>query len=133
MLSCAKKTALMLAVLVLAAGCGKKKEASAPVAPVETSAETPAAVPAGTPQANSTVEVNQSLADADAAIKAKAYDKAVQALLAVQNQKQLSEQQAAEARNRMIGLQASLAQAVANGDPNAKAAADMLRAAHTAH
>lgn len=133
MLSCAKKTALMMAVLVLAAGCGKKKEASAPVVPVETSAETPTVVPASTPQANSTVEVNQSLADADAAIKAKAYDKAVQALLAVQNQKQLSEQQAAEARNRMIGLQASLAQAVANGDPNAKAAADMLRAAHMAH
>ena len=129
-----KRTALVLSVVTLAAGCGKQKELPAPETPAAAPAETPAAAPAAAPVAQpvaGAVDVNQSFAAADAAMKAKAYDKAVQAMLAVQNQRQLSDQQAEAARNRMIGLQASLAQAVASGDPSAKAAADMLRAAHT--
>jgi hypothetical protein len=38
--------------------------------------------------------VNQAFAETDAALKAKAYDKAVQSLLAVQQQKALTAQQA---------------------------------------
>ena len=68
---------------------------------------------------------------ADAALKEKAYQRSVQCLLAVQNQKQLTDQQAEEARRRMVGLQSSLADGIANGDPNAIAAAELLRRSAT--
>ena len=61
-------------------------------------------------------------------MKAHDYEKAVDALLAVQRQRQLSEQQAALYQSQMRTLQRDLAGALARGDPAAKAAADKLRA-----
>jgi hypothetical protein len=51
-------------------------------------------------------------------------------MLAIQ-QANLNAQQAELARQQMANLQRNLASAVANGDPNAKAAADLIRAAHS--
>lgn len=104
-------------------GCGKKEEpvpAPAPVAP----AAAPAAVPAAVQ--NAAIIPDARLAESQAAIKAGEYDKAAEALISLRRT-QMSEQQAAVAAAQMRQLQGSLAQAVASGDPRAKAAADRLR------
>lgn len=104
-------------------GCGKKKEpvpAPAPVAP----AAAPAAVPAAVQ--NAAIIPDARLAESQAAIKAGEYDKAAEALISLRRT-QMTEQQAAAAAAQMRQLQGSLAQAVASGDPRAKAAADRLR------
>lgn len=75
-------------------------------------------------------DAKQAMADADAAIRQREYEKAARTLMAIQ-QAQLNAQQAAAARQQMISFQRTLANAVASGDPNAKAAADLLRASHT--
>jgi hypothetical protein len=112
-------------------GCSKKEDATAPApsaptssatAPAENNARSSAAV----------IDAKPVLAKIDTAYKAREYDEAADALLALQRQK-LSEQQALEARNRMIQFQRDLAGAVAAGDPKAKAAADKLRASATVH
>ena len=131
-----KSFVLILALVFSLAGCSKKVEAPPPVA--APAAETPAPAPkAATPAASSAImpsaDINKSFADADAAMKMKAYDQAAKALLAAQMQKNITDQQAAEARSRMVGLQRGLAQAIANGDASAKAAADLIRQAHTVH
>jgi hypothetical protein len=126
----------------LLVGCSKKEEASAP-APATTAATTPepspAAAPAEAPQAEpsgpildtaTTGDAKAAIAEADAALRQKEYEKAVRTMLAVQ-QAQLNAQQAAAAHQAMIALQRNLANAVASGDPSAKAAADALRAAHS--
>jgi hypothetical protein len=60
-------------------------------------------------------------------MKAKDYQRAAATLIAVQ-QMPLNEQQANALRGQMVQLQATLAGAVASGDPQAKAAAEKLRA-----
>jgi precorrin-3B methylase len=75
-------------------------------------------------------DAKAAMADADAAIRQKEYEKAVRTMLAIQ-QAHLNAQQAELARQQMANLQRNLASAVANGDPNAKAAADLIRAAHS--
>jgi precorrin-3B methylase len=77
-----------------------------------------------------TGDAKQAIADADAALRQREYEKAVRTMLAVQ-QAQLNAQQAEAARQQMIALQRNLANAVASGDPNAAAAAAVLRAAHS--
>lgn len=121
------KTTMMVVIASVAiTGCSKKATTAAPPADIGTN------VPAVTTSAASAnvsapIVVQQSFAEVDAALKQKDYQKAAQTLLTVQEQKQLTDQQSQEARNRMIGLQKSLAQAIANGDPNAKAAGEVLR------
>jgi hypothetical protein len=68
-----------------------------------------------------------AMADADAAIHQKEYEKAAKLMLAIQ-QTQMDRQQAALAHQQMVAFQRNLAMAIASGDPNAKAAADVLRA-----
>jgi hypothetical protein len=70
-----------------------------------------------------------AMAEADAALRQREYEKAVRTMMAVQ-QAQLNAQQAAAARQQMIALQRNLANAVASGDPNAAAASQLLRGAH---
>jgi uncharacterized lipoprotein YajG len=128
----AKISIVLLAMIAALAGCGKKPQTQTAITPP---ADAPvAATPTPAPTASATPpvvqNVNQSFTEVDAALKAKSYDKAVVTLLAVQRQQALSAEQAEEALNRMRGLQANLAAAVAAGDPNAKAAADRLRQAH---
>ena len=91
-----------------------------------------ATAPAAAPSATTTppADTGKFLADCDAALKTGAYDKAAQALLAAQAQKNLTEQQANEARSRMVGLQRGLADAIARGDASAIAAANLIRQAH---
>ena len=108
-------------------GCKKKEETSAapPVPPANAeSAASPVAAPAA--NAPATFDANKYFADTDAALKAKEYDKAVQSLFALQQQR-LTDQQAQAAHNRMIQIQSSLAGAVLSGDPRARAAAEMIR------
>lgn len=131
----AKKTIFILAVIAAATGCGKKQEKPAASTPPPDMATAAVPAPASSAGAAPMVvqNVNQSFTEVDAALKAKSYDRAVQTLLAVQRQQALSAEQAQEARNRMLGLQANLAAAVAAGDPDAKAAAERLRQSHMVH
>ena len=114
-------------VLALSACSKKAAVAATPPPPADAAAATPTpAAPVNVPASS---DVNQSMAAFDKAMQQRAYDQAVANLLAVQNQKNLSDQQAREARNRMAALQKNLANGVAAGDPNAIAAANQLRAA----
>jgi hypothetical protein len=70
-----------------------------------------------------------AMAEADAALRQREYEKAVKTMLAIQ-QAQLNAQQAALARQQMLNLQRNLANAIASGDPNAVAAGELLRQAH---
>ena len=87
----------------------------------QASSPSAAAQPAGAPEAKA------ALADGDAALKARDYERAVADALALQRQ-QLTEAQSQAAAAQMVRLQRDLATAVASGDPKAKAAADALRA-----
>ena len=128
-----KRLGAVAVAIVLLASCSKKEEAPPPVAGPEPAAASPAAPIAPSAGANqgqvntaSTANPSAALSEADAALKAREYERAVQAMLLVQ-QANLNEQQAAAARNQMTRLQNDLATAVARGDPRAKAAADLLR------
>jgi len=120
----------LTASLCLAAflsGCSKKEAAvSAPETPVAPVAEAPASAPTPAVSAASAAAMTRALADADAALKAKEYEKAVQAVLALRQQR-LSEQQAQAAHNQMIQIQSALGAALQSGDPRAKAAVEMIR------
>jgi hypothetical protein len=124
--------AIMVLITALVNGCGKKEPETVPAPAGETSttvATQPASQPqAGAPAASTQASVNSRLTDAQAAMKAKDYERAVATLLAVQNQRQpLSVEQAQAVRNQMVQLQQNVAAGVASGDPKAKAAAEMLR------
>jgi len=133
-------TALMAAGIV--AGCSKKQpqasDSSAAAAPPTTNAEaaptaTADAQPAPQAPSGPVLDASQmgdakaAMAEADAALRQKEYEKAVRTMMAIQ-QAQLNAQQAEAARQQMYSLQRNLANAIAAGDPNAKAAADLLRA-----
>lgn len=132
-----------LAVLVAAAviGCSKKEQKSSAAAPPSDAATPAAPAAAAAAEAAPVPVVNvQSIADtkaamaaADAALRARQYDQAAKTLLLLQQQRQLSAQQALAVRDQMRQLQTDLAGAVGSGDPRAKAAADMLRAAAMHH
>jgi len=135
-------TAILAAGVLL--GCSKK-QAQAPdtsttvaadAASNAPAADAPAAVNAQAPPQPAPgpiLDVSQmgdakaAMAEADAALRQREYEKAVRTMLALQ-QAQLSAQQAEAARQQMYALQRNLANAIAAGDPNAKAAADILRA-----
>jgi hypothetical protein len=135
----------LLAALTLFAGCSKKAEptpAAQTTAP-DAAAVAPAAAPeavaadAAAPQPGPVLDTSQmegnakvAMAEADAALRQKEYEKAVRTMLAIQ-QAQLNAQQAEAARQQMNALQRNLAAGVATGDPQAIAAAQILRAAHS--
>jgi hypothetical protein len=131
-----KTIVLCSLALTLATGC--KKAQPTETAPAPENASTPAANP-NSPQpqnqaqsqapAAPPVDTTKAFADVNAAVKAKDYQKAADTLIAVQRQTALTDQQAAAVRAQMVQLQGSVAAGLANGDPNAKAAADRLRAA----
>jgi len=118
---------------VLFAGCSKKADESAvaapPETPVEAQAANPATAPAAQAPAPSTVSEAQ-LTASQAAINARDYEKAAAALVAMQ-QAQLNAQQAEAVAQQMRQFQSGLAQALASGDPRAKAAAERLRQSAT--
>ena len=121
---CNLKTIMLVVIASVAiTGCSKKANTTV-AAPSADSGTTAPATPANV---SAPVVVQQSFAEVDAALKQNDYQKAAQTLLAVQEQKQLTDKQAQEARNRMVGLQKGLAQAIADGDANAKAAGEILR------
>ena len=125
-------------------GCSKKQQSAADsqpaAAPVAASPgpETPTPDAAAAQQPSGPVldtaqmegDAKRAMAEADAALRQREYEKAVRTMLAIQ-QAQLNAQQAQAARQQMIALQRNLANAVASGDPNAAAAAQILRAAHS--
>lgn len=117
-------------------GCGKPAAEVAPPPAVVESAPQPATTttPSLTEQ---NVQAQAAWADArlkeaQAAQQSRDYEKAAQALVALQQQQRLSEAQAAAYANQMRLFQRDLAGAVASGDPRAKAAADRLRQASMA-
>lgn len=118
--------------MTLLAGCGNKEE-PAPAAVPDQPAQPAAAAPATAAQQPTfsarpiPTDPQAALAASETARRAREYEEAAQALLAVQRQQRLTEQQAAAARNQMIQLQADLAAGLASGDPKAKAAAELLR------
>jgi hypothetical protein len=116
----------VLIVSVAIVGCSKKEEKPSAAASSDTNVSVVSATLA--PGAdNVSTDVKQSLAQVDSSLNANDYTKAVQTLLAVQNQKQLTDQQTQEAQTKMKGVQRILATAIAAGDPNAKAAGELLR------
>jgi hypothetical protein len=129
-----------LGVLILCAallGCSKKDQ-PAPAQPTSTAAAPaadaqPADATAQQPSgpvldaSQMTGDPKAAMAEADAAIRQREYEKAVRTMLAIQ-QANLNAQQAAQAHQQMLNLQRNLANAVASGDPNAKAAVEILRA-----
>jgi predicted small lipoprotein YifL len=130
----ANAAVLAMAVAVSLTGCKKKAppvaDNTTPPPDATATPQAPAAAPAVQPSGN----VQQSYSDMDAALRQKAYDKAVQDMLAVQKASQtLSDQELAQAHTRMVGLQKSVAAGVAAGDPNAIAAANLLRQAAMHH
>ena len=139
---CLKPVLVLAAVsLGLVSGCSKKDQPAASSPPSQPAAAPaadaqpadPAAQQASAPGLDSSQMVGDAkaaMADADAAMRQREYEKAVRAMIALQ-QARLDAQQAALARQQMINLQRNLAAAVAAGDPNAKAAADILRASHS--
>ena len=131
-------TLLLTAAVV--AGCSKPKDQVSATPPAESAATSPSQAPSADPAAQPapgpildtsqfTGDPKAAMADADAALRQREYEKAVRTMLAIQ-QAQLNVQQAEAARQQMIALQRNLANAAANGDPNAIAAGELLRAAH---
>ena len=132
---------LALISTIAFSGCSKKSvptagdSSAAAAAPAATNDTAAAAATEPTSQAptgpaldaSQMGDAKQAMADADAALRQRDYEKAVRTMMAIQ-QAQLSAQQAEAARQQMYNLQRNLANAVASGDPNAKAAADILRA-----
>ena len=117
-------------------GCGKNKPEDFPASNASGTPATPA-TPATSATSGSSAAAapkqasadnQKTYADAEAAMKARDYEKAVEAALVLQQQK-LTEAQAQAAHNQMMRLQQQIAGAALSGDPKAKAAADRLRQA----
>jgi len=124
--------ALIGVVLVLCSCKKKGAEAQPPQtadsAPAAGASPNPADPGQGTTaQPAPAINTTAAISDVNEAMKARDYQKATATLLAVQQQP-LNPQQAAVVHQQMVQLQGALAGAVASGDPNAKAAADRLRA-----
>jgi len=128
---------ILLFLVALTAATGCKKAQPTETAPVPENASTAPApnanptqpanqAPAQAP-AVPTVDTTKAFADMNTALKAKDYQKAADTLLVLQR-KPLTDQQAIAVHGRMVQLQGAVASGVASGDPNAKAAADRLRA-----
>ena len=89
--------------------------------------------PGAAPSALSSANRGATLAQAQAALQARDYQKAVEATLGLAQQRQMTPEQARAAQNQMLQLQQALALAVNSGDLRAKAAADTLRQAAAHH
>jgi len=134
-----KTILLCLMTITIAAGCKKaqpsesapgpapENASTAPTTPATGNSSAPANQPAQA-QAAPTIDATKAFADVNTALKARDYQKATETLLALQRQKQLTDQQSMAVRGQMVQLQSAVAAGVASGDPNAKAAADRLRA-----
>jgi hypothetical protein len=130
---------ILLFVVALTAATGCKKAQPTETAPAPENASTAPATPNANPNqpanqvpaqapAAPTVDTTKAFADMNTALKARDYKKATDTLLAVQRTPQLTEQQSQALHGQMVQLQGAVAAGVASGDPNAKAAADRLRA-----
>ena len=118
-------------VLSLAAtlitGCGEKEAARQSTPPMVETTPSAAAPPSAVPI--QTVTPAAGLTEVETALKTHNYDKATDALLVLQEQKGLSDQEAATVQSQMRRLQSDLANAMASGDPKAQAVAAKLRRA----
>jgi len=136
---------ILFFLLALATVTGCKKSQPTETAPQNSSAPAPSTpAPANTTaspnqpatpqaQAASTVDTTKAFTDVNAALKARDYQKATDNIMAIQRLPNLTDQQAAAVRGQMVELQKAVAAGLANGDPNAKAAADQLRAQASGH
>lgn len=127
--------ALGLTVL-LVGGCRNREEAAEPPPPGAAESPAPSTVVAPSARreydARAAAAAEEQLRQAQAAQQARDYEKAVEAMLQLEAQRRVwNQQQAAQYQQQMQRLQADLAAAVASGDPRAKAAADRLRRAAT--
>jgi 3-oxoacyl-ACP reductase-like protein len=133
-----KTILFFLLSIAVVTGCKKSQSTENTPAPqtadtATSGAPTPSApAPANPPAAQAapapTVDTTKAFADVNSALKARDYKKATDTLLAVQRMPQLTEQQSQALHGQMVQLQGAVAAGVASGDPNAKAAADRLRA-----
>jgi predicted small lipoprotein YifL len=122
------------ATLLSLAACGKKENAPDTAAVVQSTTNEAAAeaAPAGAAAPAPAISANsqKELAEARAAMAKKDYTKAVELLTTLQKPgRALTPEQSAAAQAQMRQLQGSLANAIASGDPNARMAAEKLRAA----
>ena len=119
---------IALSVVIIWAGCSKKDSANSAPSGTDSAANQPAPSPTPNgpaPAANNPVS-SPALAEAQAAMKAKDYEKAASVMVNLQRQP-LTPEQAQVVRGQMVQFQRDLAAGVASGDPKAKAAAELLR------
>lgn len=122
-------TLLLLAAATSFAGCGQKdaepETAAAPAAAPATETAAPAEDSSGGTTDSIVLDATQQVtpADYEAAVKGKDYVRAADAILRMNAQNTAG----ANSVSRMHELQDEVARGVANGDPNAKRAAEMLR------
>jgi hypothetical protein len=121
--------ALVVVLCALTTGCSKKSDAPAATAPVTTDA-TPAPADASqpaSPPANLS-SVNGQIAEANAALQAKDYVRAAEALTITPQSPGPQTSEQVIAFNKLKGaVQSQMIAAAAAGDPQAKAALDKLR------
>ncbi len=118
-----------IAVFALFCACSKKEDNNSQASAPQSSNTSTTAPSPGVAGSLSSADAAKAFAATDAALKAKQYEQAVSNLLMLQQQRGLTEQQSQMVRDRQVRVQQTLVGAVASGDPKAKAAADMLRAA----
>lgn len=123
----------MVAVLFLAS-CSKESAETTPTvaptaAPAAVAPNNSASAPSGASPAPAAAP-DARLAESQAAINSRDYEKAAATLVALR-QAQLNAQQAEALAAQMRQFQSGLAAAVASGDARAKAAADKLRQSAT--
>ena len=131
---------LALLTALVITGCSKKEPPAAASASPSPQAATAAPTPPPTDAAQAPVgnvqniaDINAAMAAAEAANRARQYEEAAKTLLILQQQRQMSAQQAQALQQQMRDFQRNLATAVASGNAQAKAAAEMLRASASHH
>ena len=113
-----------LALAVSLGGCSKPEEGGAaaqPLKPKEAATQLQQAF------VSSPAEVKTTVNTASEALRKAEYETAVQTLYAVRSRPNLTLEQGIAIHNSMVSLEANLIQGVANGDPNAQRAYDLLK------
>ena len=120
---------ILVLTAVLVSSCSKEEAAAPPAPEAAPVASQPAAAPVAAPAPiKPSTDASASIAAAQAAMQSQEYEQAAAALLAAQRStKPLTAEQGQAVHNQMLQLQQNLANAIANGDPKAKAAAALLR------
>jgi len=117
--------ALLVAVLLTAGGCGKSSsgDAAVPKTPQQAASQLEQVF------APAQVEIKDKAVAASQALRTSDYEKAAQALALLETRNDLTLEQGLAVHNSSIALIGKLVVAMEAGDPNAKRAYELLKAA----